>query len=361
LGVGEMTTIAGGGKQLGDGGPALRAGFCLPDDVARDASGNLYVADAGAFCDGPGGDSVRRIDRSGRITTVAGGGGVVGFGGDGGPATKAQLATPLGVAVDRRGDVYIADADNFRVRKVNAHGVITTVAGTGKPGFFGDGGPATAARLTSPGGMVVDDRGNLYVADYAAVRRIDPSGRITTVAGTGRSRRPFDPEHINPAPRTRFTGEGGRATDATLHTNDVALDPHDNLIIADDAGDRIYRVDRHGTITTIAGTVSGKGTRLGDRGRATSAFLDNPAAVAVDRHGNVLIADHHHERIRKVDTNGTITTIAGIGGVKGFSGDRGPATKLRLADPAGLALDDAGLLYVADLFNARIRAIRYQP
>lgn len=344
LGVGEMATIAGGGKQLGDRGPALRAGFCLPDDVARDTSGNLCVADAGAFCDGPGGDSVRRIDPGGRITTVAGGGGVVGFGGDGGPATKAQLSTPLGVAVDRHGDLYIADADNFRVRKVDPHGVITTLAGTGKPGFSGDRGPATAARLTSPGGMVVDDRGNLYIADYAAVCRIDPSGRITTVAGTGRSRQPFDPEHVTAAPRTRFTEEGGRATDAILHSNDVALDLHGDLLIADDAGDRVYRVDRHGTITTIAGTVSGKGTRLGDGGPATSASLYNPAAVAVDRHGNILIADHHHERIRKVDTNGTMTTIAGTGDVKGFSGDRGTATKLRLADPAGLAIDDAGLL-----------------
>ena len=156
---GEMATIAGGGKTLGDGGPATHAGFCAPVDIARDDKGNLYVADAGIYCEGPGGNSVRKIDRSGVVTTIAGGGGIVGFAGDGGPATKAQLNVPLGVAVDGQGDVFIADADNFRIRKVDPHGTITTIAGTGKPGFSGDGGPATAARLTAPGGMAVDRKG----------------------------------------------------------------------------------------------------------------------------------------------------------------------------------------------------------
>ena len=272
-----MATVAGGGTELGDGGPALKARFCLPVDIARDGAGNLYVADAGLYCDGPGGNSVRKIDRNGVIRTVAGGAGIVGAAGDGGPAVKAQLNAPLGVAVDREGDIYIADADNFRIRRVDRHGTITTVAGTGRLGFSGDGGPATAARLTAPSGMEVDEQGNLYVADYAAVRRIDTAGRITTVAGTGRSRGRFDAEHINSAPRARFTGEGGRATDAMLNSSDVTLDADGNLIVADDAGGRVYRVDKHDTITTLAGTVSGKGTRLGDGGPATSAFLDGPA------------------------------------------------------------------------------------
>jgi sugar lactone lactonase YvrE len=136
------------------------------------------------------------------------------------------------------------------------------------------------------------------------------------------------------------------------------VDRHGNLFIADGSGDRVYRVDRDGIITTIAGTVSGKGERLGDGGPATEAFIDLPAAVAVDRRGNVLIADHHGERIRMVDPNGTITTVAGTG-EKGDSADRGPATELNLNDPNGLAVGEPGVVYVADLFNGRIVAVRY--
>ena len=356
---GAMTTVAGGGKRLGDGGPATAAGFCETTDVALDHAGNLYVADAGLYCDGPGGNSVRKINRDGIVTTVAGGTGVLGAGGDGGPATKAPLNTPVAVAVDRHGNLYISDSDNFRIRKVDTTGTITTVAGTGKHGFAGDGGPATSARLIGPSGIAVDSRDNVYVADFAAVRKIDRAGRITTVAGTGRSLRRPDPEHAAIPPRTRFSAERARATRAVLHADDVAVDQRGNLYIADNAGDRVYKVDRGGKIKTVAGTVSGKGRRLGDGGPATSAFIDAPAAVAVDRHGNVLIADHHGERIRKVDPHGTITTIAGTG-AKGHSGERGPATTLNLNDPNGLALGETGLLYIADLFNARIRAVRYR-
>jgi sugar lactone lactonase YvrE len=357
--VGAMTTVAGGGKRFGDGGPATAARFCETNDVALDHAGNLYVADAGLYCDGPGGNSVRKINRDGIVTTVAGGTGVLGAGGDGGPATKAPLNTPVAVAVDRDGNLYISDSDNFRIRKVDTTGTITTVAGTGKQGFAGDGGPATSARLIGPSGIAVDTRENVYVADFAAVRKIDRSGRITTVAGTGRSLRRPDPEHVAIAPRTRFSGERARATHAVLHADDVAVDQHGNLYIADNAGDRVYKVDRGGRIRTVAGTVSGTGRRLGDGGPATSAFIDAPAAVAVDRRGNVLIADHHGERIRNVDPHGTITTIAGTG-AKGRSALHGPATTLNLNDPSGLALGEPGLLYIADLFNARITAVRYR-
>jgi sugar lactone lactonase YvrE len=355
--LGEMRTVAGGGKELGDGGPATAAGLCEATGVALDLAGNIYVADAGLYCDGPGGNSVRKIDRNGVITTVAGGTGVLGAAGDGGPATKAQLNAPVSVGVDRHGNLFISDADNFRIRKVDTTGTITTVAGTGKQGHFGDGGPATSARLMAPSGIAVDARDNLYVADFAAVRKIDRSGRITTVAGTGRSSHRPDPEHVASPPRTRFASEHARATQAALHADDVAVDDRGNLYIADNAGDRVYKVE-DGIISTVAGTVSGKGRRLGDGGPATSAFIDGPAAVAVDRRGNVLIADHHGERIRKVSPDGTITTIAGTG-VKGASAERGPATKLNLSDPNGLALGEPGVVYVADLFNARIRAVRY--
>ena len=357
--LGEMVTVAGGGTGLGDGGPATAAGFCQATDVARDRHGNLYIADAGLYCDGPGPNSVRKVDPRGIVTTVAGGTGVVGFGGDGGPATRALLNVPVAVAVDRHDNLYISDSDNFRIRKVDASGTITTVAGTGKQGRSGDGGPATSARLMGPSGIAVDARGNLYIADFAAVRKVDRSGRITTVAGTGKWLRKPDPEHVDAGPRTRFSGEHRRATAAVLTADDVAVDQRGNLYIADTAGDRVYRVDRDGRITTVAGSVSGHGRRLGDGGPATSAFINGTAAVAVDRRGNVLIADHHGERIRQVNPHGTISTIAGTG-VKGTSAERGTATKLNLNDPNGLALGEPGTVYVADLFNARVRAVRYR-
>jgi NHL repeat len=357
--AGEMTTVVGGGRELGDGGPAAAAGLCEATDVALDRHGDIYIADAGLYCQGPGANSVRKVDPGGIITTVAGGTGVLGFGGDGGPATEALLNAPVAVAVDANDNLYISDSDNFRIRKVDTAGTITTVAGTGKQGHSGDGGPATSARLMGPSGITVDTRGNLYVADFDAVRKIDRSGRITTVAGTGRSLRKPDPEHIEIAPRTRFSGEHRRATDALLAADDVAIDHSGNLYIADNAGDRVYKVNRVGVISTVAGSVSGKGTRLGDGGPATSAFLDVAAAVAVDARGNLLIADHHGERIRKVNPRGTITTIAGTG-VKGSSAEHGPATKLNLNDPNGLAVGEPGTVYVADLFNARIRAIGYR-
>jgi sugar lactone lactonase YvrE len=328
--------------------------------VARDQAGNLYIADAGLECDGPGGNTVRKIDARGTITTLAGSAdGVLGFGGDGGPATRAHLNTPGGVAVDQHGNLYISDSDNFRIRRVDREGIITTVAGTGQQGFVGDGGPATEATLTDPEGLAFDDAGNLYVADFAAVRRIDTSGRITTVAGTGRWLTPRDEYHLPDGPRRPFRGEGGRATDAMLTAVDVALDDRGRLYVADSAGRRVYRVDRDGTIHTVAGTVSGTGRRLGDGGPATQAFIDLLAAVEVDHRGNLLLSDHHGERIRKVDPSGTITTIAGTGGLAGFSGDHGQATELKLHDPIRSTVGEPGILYFADIFNARIRAVRY--
>jgi sugar lactone lactonase YvrE len=357
--LGEMVTVAGGGAERGDGGPATSAGFCSATDVAVDRAGSLYIADGGLYCEGPAGNSVRKVDTKGIVSTIVGGSGTFGFAGDGGPAAEATLDVPLGVAADAQGNLYISDADSFRIRKIDSGGTISTLAGTGEPGHSGDGGPAISARLTAPAGLAVDERGNLYVADFAAVRKIDRSGRITTVAGTGSWVRKPDPEHIKSGPRTRFTGEGGNATRARLVADDVAVDPRGNLFIADGSGDRVYRVDRDGTIVTVAGTVSGRGRRLGDGGPATSAFIDLPAAVDVDRRGNVLIADHHGERIRKVDPRGTITTIAGTG-EKGASAARGAATELDLNDPNGLAVGPPGIVYVADLFNARVVAVRYE-
>ncbi len=314
------TVVGDGGEDLGDGGLAKSAGFCSTTDVALDAVGNMYIADAGAFCSGPPSEhTVRKVDSDGIITTVAGTGGTGfgGYSGDGGPATKAKLNTPIAVAVDQVGNLYISDENNFRIRKVDKDGIITTIAGTGKEGYSGDGGPATSAKLTDPGGIAFDAEGNLYLADYVSVRKIDPSGTITTVAGTGQA---------------GFSGDGGPATKAQLTAYDVALDRQGNLYISDTENQRIRKVNKEGIITTVAG--SGDKGYSGDGGPATEADLEDPVGIAVDGAGNVYFADHHNSVVRKVDKNGTITTFAGTGR-SGFNREKGPATEVSLNEPWG--------------------------
>jgi streptogramin lyase len=302
----------------------------------------MYIADGWIYCSGPGGYTVRKVDTHGTITTVAGTG-EAGFSGDGGPATKAQLDVPFAVAVDREGNLYITDENNYRIRKVDKEGIITTFAGTGEGGYSGDGGPATSAKLIDPGGLSFDGKGNLYVADYKSVRKIDPSGTITTVAGTG---------------ELGYSGDGGPATEAKLTAYDLALDHKGNIYICDLENQRIRKVDRDGIIHTVAGT--GKKGYSGDGGPATKAALKDPWGVAVDREGNVYIADHHNRVVRKVDPKGKITTIAGTGEA-GFNREEGPATKVMLHDPIGLFVDDdSGVLYIADTLNGRIRALRLE-
>src|SRR5215212_11966398 len=338
-----IKTVAGdGGSKLGDGGPVTKAAFCGTSDVTLDAEGNMYIADGGIYCSGPGGHTVRKVDRHGIITTVAGTG-ERGFSGDGGPATKAQLDVPFAVAADREGNLYITDENNYRIRMVDKDGIITTFAGTGEGGYSGDGGPATKARLRDPGGLAFDAGGNLYVADYTSVRKIDPSATITTVAGTG---------------QLGFSGDGGPATEAKLSAYDVALDHKGNIYICDLDNQRIRKVDQDGIIHTVAG--SGKHGYSGDGGPTTKAALEDPVGLALDGEGSVFFSDHHNNVVRKIDRNGKITTIAGTGEA-GFNREEGPATKVWLHDPIGLFVDeDSGVLYIADTLNARIRALRLE-
>ena len=338
-----LKTVAGdGGSQLGDGGPATKAGLCGPTGVALDAAGNIYISDTGEYCIGPGGDTVRKVDPDGTITTVVGTG-EAGFSGDGRLATKAKLDGPFGVAVDQEGNLYISDGFNYRIRKVDKDGIITTFAGTGEEGYSGDGGPATSAQLTEPDQMTFDDRGNLYFGDFTSVRKIDPSGTITTVAGTGHA---------------GFSGDGGPATEAKLTASDVALDAKGNLYISDTEHHRIRMVNKDGIIHTVAGT--GKEGYSGDGGPATKAALNLPIGIALDSEGNLFIACHHNSRVRKVDPNGKITTVAGTEELTSIR-EKGPATKVALDQPWGLFFDDdSGVLYIADAFNSRIRALRLE-
>jgi RHS repeat-associated protein len=275
------------------------------------------------------------------IDTVAGSG-TPGSEGDGGPATQAQLTFPNGVATDASGNLYIADSGNNRIRKVDTNGIISTVAGTGASGFSGDGGPAKEAELRYPAGVAVDAAGNVFIGDYRNhhIRKVETNGIISTVAGNGVE---------------GYGGDDGPAIQAKLrYPYGVAVDVSGNLYIADYLNSRIRKVDTNGIITTVAGTGAfGYG---GDGGPATQAKLDYPAAVAVDGLGNLYIADSGNYRIRKVDTSGVITTVAGTG-TYGFSGDGGEATKARISYSYGIEVDASGNLYFSDYLNNRIRKV----
>jgi uncharacterized protein (TIGR03437 family) len=322
---GAITTVAGGGWQLGDNGPATSGQLDNPTGVAVDSSGYLYIADYR--------NNRVRMVLNGMIITVAGNG-ALGFGGDNGQATSAQLDGPTGVAVDSGGNLYIADTGNHCIRRVS-NGMITTVAGGGWS--LGDNGPATTAQLSDPWGVAVDSAGNLYIADEYdnRVRRVS-SGVITTVAGNG---------------TPGFSGDNGSATSAQLNDpQGVAVDSAGNLYIADTGNNRMRKVS-NGVITSVAGGAA----PVGDNGPATSAQFDQPQGVAVDSAGNLYIADSANSRIRKV-SNGVITTVAG-NGTPGFSGDNGQATSAQLSYPGGVAVDSAGSLYIADPGNQRIRKV----
>jgi sugar lactone lactonase YvrE len=340
-GSGIITTIAGNGSDgfSGDGDTATAAGLAFPYGVALDLRGNLYIADFGT-------GRIRRVSIASKIITTVAGNGSQGFSGDGGAATAAALGNVSGVAVDSAGNLYIADANNSRIRRVIAgSGIITTVAGNGSQGFSGDGGDATLAGLNFPGGVALDSAGNLYIADIAncRIRRVAAaSGIITTVVGNG---------------SCGFGGDGGAATAAELNNpRGVALDSGGNLYVADTDNCRIRSVDGpSGIIRTVVG--NGLPGFSGDGGAATTALLYYPEGIALDPGGNLYIADTSSGRIRRVASeSGIIATVAG-NGLPGFSGDGGAATAARVNYPEGVVLDLAGNLYIADPFNSRVRVV----
>ena len=326
---GKISTVAGG---LSSGRPAL-ANAINPWGMIVDGSGNLLFADADN-------NRICRINTSGILTVLAGSG-IEGSNGDGVPATSAEIAYPLGIAIDRSGNMYIAETDSNRVRKVSTSGVISTIAGNGKGAFSGDGGPATNAQLWEPSGIAVDGSGNIYIADQSnkRVRKINTSGIISTFAGIGLG---------------SYLGDGGPATDATLvRPKGVATDSSGNVYIADQYNNRIRKINTSGIISTVAGTSTSGFS--GDGGPATNAQLAFPTGLAIDGSGNIYITGDN--RYRKINALGIITTMAGKG-TYGFTGDGGPATAGELNLPGSLAIDGSGNVYISDYNNFRIRKVQ---
>lgn len=336
-----ISTIAGDSAQgfSGDGGQATAAELNYPYGVAVDASGNVYITDGSN-------ERIRVVNTSGIISTFAGIGGGGGFYGDGGPATAAELYLPECITLDALGNVYFADQTNQRIRTVNTAGIINTIAGNGITSYSGDGGPATAAELHAPAGVALDASGNIYIADLGnqRIRIVNTSGIISTFAGNGAQ---------------GFYGDGGQATAAELNRpSAVALDASGNLYIAEAGNNRIRKVNTSGIISTIAG--NGTGNFSGDGGPATDAEINNPFDVTIDTSGNIYIADHGNNRIRMVNTTGIINTIAG-NGTANYSGDGGPATAAELKSPYGVAVDASNNIYIGDSFNQRIRKLSAIP
>ena len=339
---GKIRTVAG--LTYNEGGQAGAAYLDYPRAVATDSAGNLFVADASM-------NVVRKVNMStGTITTVAGNG-TAGFLGDGGPATAAELNTPDGLAVDAAGNLYISDSYNYRVRKVNlaGDGTITTIAGSGtdnngQPAFAGDGGPATAAKLDNPAGLLLDGAGHLYISDNGnyVVRKVDlTSNVITRFAGT----------HLY-----GYGGGVGPATAADMAAPDgLAMDGAGNIYIADPSNYVVYKVTPGGTLSTFAGTgVFGYG---GDGGQATNAPLVIPEGLAVDSYGNLFIADAGSQQIRSVNiSTGVISTLAGDW-TASYRGDGGPAILAELNYPVSAATDSSGHLFIADSWNHRVREL----
>jgi sugar lactone lactonase YvrE len=339
LSRGVLSVVAGNGFSgfSGDGGPAVSAALAGPAGVAVDSKGNLFVADQNN-------QRVRRISTDGTISTVAGNGGA-GFSGDGQQATSATIGIPSSVAIDASGNLYIADLGNRRIRRVSTSGVITSIAGNGSSLFSGDGGSALNAGFVFPQEIALDQQGNLYVDDPAdeTIRRIDSSGIITTVAGIH---------------QFGFSGDGGPATKAALALpRGVSAGPAGNVCFADLGSNRVRCINPSGIINTVAGT--GQPIFSGDGGDGMSAGLAVPQATAFDPSGKLYIADTGNHRLRQLSSAGVIGAIAGNGQADALR-DGGPNRNGTVFAPGNIAFDNAGNLYIADSGNQRVRQISIQ-
>ena len=312
---GIISTVAGNGNYgySGDGGAAISAELFYAESVSADAIGNLYIADSLN-------NRIRKVGTNGIITTMAGNG-TNGYSGDGGAATNASLSDPSGLALDASGNLFIADSGNQLIRKVDTNGIMSTVLGI----------PCA--------GLTLDRLGNLFMANGSQILKLGAgtNGTITTVAGNG---------------TYGSFGDGIAATNASLDApSGVTLDAFGNLFIADSGNNIIRKVGANGIISTIAG--DGLYSYLGDGGRAIYAALFNPTGVVLDNSGNLFIADTGNNRIRKVDTNGIITLVAGNGSSFSSNGDGGMATNATILEPSGVALDAYGNLFISELYRIR--------
>ena len=333
-----ISTIAGTGKAgfSGDGGPAVKATLSNPLGLTLDVAGNLYFAD---FYN----NRVRRISPDGTITTYVGDG-IYAFSGDGGSAINASLQQPNTVATDSIGNLYVGDFGNH-VRKITPSGTITTVAGNGTRGYTGDGGGATSAEIDFPGGLALDAAGNLLISsgddgngDLSAIRKVAPNGMITTVAGNG---------------IPGYSGDGGPAVNATVNLpTGLAIAPNGDLYFADQLNHRIRKIS-NGIITTIAG--NGTAGFSGDGGPATAAELDRPTGICFDSAGNLYIADRQNNRVRVVLSDGMIATVAG-NGVSGASGDGGLALDAAIV-PWGITMSGSNLYVSGAAVDNTIRML----
>jgi DNA-binding beta-propeller fold protein YncE len=340
-----ITTAVGTGEPGygGDGGPAARARLNGPFDVAFDADGTLYFSDTFNHC-------IRRVDRSSNIITTYAGCGEAGYAGDGGRATAARFNEPYGIALDRLGNLYVADRHNHCVRRIEAAaGIVTTFAGNGSASFAGDDGAASRAGMVEPNGLAFDPAGNrLFIADVAdhRLRVVDlASGIIGTFAGTG------EPEH---------SGDGGPARAAGIHgARAVKVAANGTVYVLERQGSTVRAIDPHtGIIRTIAGT--GVRAYTGDNGPALAAAFNAPKEMTLDREGNLLIVDTENHVIRHFDiATGMVTTLAG-NGRQGGEGDGGPAEKASLDRPHGAAVAADGSIYIGDTNNHRIRKLAPQ-
>ena len=327
---GIITTVAGNGiaDMGGDNGLAIEANLNYPSDIVIDDKNNIFISDRSN-------NRIRKINPSGLIFTVVGRG-MVGYGGDFGPAEKAILNHPFGIDLDSRGNLYIADRGNNRIRKVDAKGIITTICGDGYHAFGGDYGPANRASLAYPTDIAADDKGNIYIADRNnnRVRKIDSLGIITPLMGTG---------------KTDYNGDNEISSETNLYLPlSIALDSDNRIIIVDRSHFRVRSLDlKSRKVVTLAG--NGKSYFKGDHGLALGATLSSPSGIIMDRDENILFADQSHNRIRKINHNGVISTFAGNGKL-GNEGNGGLAIDAALYRPTGLTLDAQGNIYVISRF-----------
>ncbi|MCS5655076.1 MAG: hypothetical protein FI711_06215 [SAR202 cluster bacterium] len=337
--IGKIQTVVGTGEEgyAGDGGPALEALIGEAYGCAFDTGDNLYICDGRTH-------TVRRIDKNTQVITTVAGTGEAGYSGDGGPATEATMDNLYSLTVDTNGDIYIVDRFNAAIRKVEAaSGIITTVAGTGEPGYGGDGGPGPQAQMREPNDCYLDGNGGLLIADIQdqRVRRLDLStGIITTFAGDGEKRR---------------AGDGGPAAEASvMGPRAVCVDSKGNVYIAEREGNGVRKVDANGVMSIFSGT--GEFGYSGDGGPALTALWGAPKALRCDHRDNLIVVDTENNAVRFIDVKTAIvTTIAG--GHQGGDGDGGPATDAGLERPHGCGIDRQGNLFIADGINHRVRVV----